>query len=247
MVHPAVHAGQRHENRNRDGDRPADGGHPHAANARREYQGEPTVDGQRGGGVAGREARVRRQVLEAVDLRPVAMDDPRRRAVGRRLHGDRSDEEGRDPPALEAGEDHSDYADDDGYDDTTRDDRADERPLGPGRVPVCGEPADKALVSARDPAASEHDLGQEQPERDRERGEEQVAEDRCDQEDRDRVAARERLGEALSRPALGRLERRDVGNCGVPGPNDTGSARHSRSAIYDSERGFGHGPRLPDS
>jgi undecaprenyl-diphosphatase len=55
------------------------------------------------------------------------------------------------------------------------------------------------------------------------------------------VAARERLGEALSRPALGRLERRDVGNCGILAQSDAGSAWHSRSAICNSERGLGHG------
>ena len=197
--------------------------------------------------MAGREARVRRQVLEPGHVRPVAVDDPRRHAVGRRLHGDRRDEEGRDPPALEAGEACGDDADDDGDDDTARDDRADQRCLGPRRVPVCGEPADEALVGARDAAAPEHDIGQEQPQHDRERREQHVAQDRRDQEDRDRVAARERLGEALRRPARGRLERRNVDNCGAAAPIVLGSAGRSRHAIRNTERGLGHGGALPCS
>ena len=52
---------------------------PGAADARGEQQREAAVDGDRGRRVAGRIARVDRQVLEAGDVRPVAVDEQRRR------------------------------------------------------------------------------------------------------------------------------------------------------------------------
>ena len=78
------------------------------AEPRRDEQGEPDVDGDGRRGVTGREGGVGRKVVEPRDVRPLARDRERRHAVGRRLHRQREDREGRDPPLAEQGADERD-------------------------------------------------------------------------------------------------------------------------------------------
>ena len=54
-----------------------------ALDPRGEHEQEAAEERDRGGGVAGRIARVHRERLEPVDVGPVAMDDQRRRPVAR--------------------------------------------------------------------------------------------------------------------------------------------------------------------
>ena len=93
---------RRDEQRDRDGDEPDDG--PERARfVTREVtrSAMPAVDGDRRGRVAGVEAVVHRQVVEARHVRPLAVDRQRRDAVRRGLDGDRGDDERGDPPLAE--------------------------------------------------------------------------------------------------------------------------------------------------
>ena len=73
----------------------------------------PAVDGDRRRGMPRRVARVHRQVLEAVNLRTMAMDEERRRAIRAGLEGQREEQESGQPPALRDGGDQRGDARDD--------------------------------------------------------------------------------------------------------------------------------------
>ena len=99
MVHAPIHPRQGHEKRDRDRDQPDDAFAASAADRACDQQRDAAVDGDRCGGVAGVVARVDREMVEAGDARPLAVDRERRDAIGRRLDGDRRQDERRDPPA----------------------------------------------------------------------------------------------------------------------------------------------------
>ena len=88
--------------------RPGDAAQRAARDGRREQQHEPDVHRDRRGGVARRVARVRRQVLEPLDGGPLARDEQRGHAVGRRLDDEHEHREGGDPPAAQRGADERD-------------------------------------------------------------------------------------------------------------------------------------------
>ena len=84
---------------------------------------KPAVHGDGSGGMAGRVARVDRQALEPLHLGALALDDQRRRAVGRRLDGHDEHDERREDPAPHDQEGHE----------TDPDDRGDHVPAGQRR------------------------------------------------------------------------------------------------------------------
>ena len=72
VVHAAIHARHGDEDRDRDRDRPGDRPESAVRDPRGEQQDEAAVDRDRGRRVAGRVARVHRQVLEPEDAGPVS-------------------------------------------------------------------------------------------------------------------------------------------------------------------------------
>ena len=149
------------------GENPAWHANPGISEAGGEHERQAAVDGDRGGGVAGRIARVGRQVLQPGDSGAGAMDDPGRDAVGRDLDDDRGDQEGRHAPATDAGKGHGDDADQGRDHHTAGDDRADQGCFGTGRAPVCGKPGHDPLVGAGDAAGVEQHSSEQEPDGDR--------------------------------------------------------------------------------
>jgi hypothetical protein len=132
-MHAPVHARCRHERDHPDCKQPGDDANRPIPEVGGDQQREPAVHGDRCGRVPGWIARIDRQAFEAVNARAVRVHDERGRTVGRRLDGQREDEE-RDqrPLAKESGHERQNARDDRQHD-AARDDRADERSVGPGR------------------------------------------------------------------------------------------------------------------
>ena len=82
-------------------EQPGDDAEQRAPEPRGDQQRKAAVHGDRSSGMPGRVAGVDRQALEAVHARPVRVHDKRRRAIGRRLDGEREYEERREPPLAE--------------------------------------------------------------------------------------------------------------------------------------------------
>ena len=97
----------------------------------------------------GRVARVHGQVFEAMDLRPVAVDDERGDPVRRRLDGEDEDDESSHAPVTHDRERQRSRSDDDREDDSARAHRPDQREIRPERRSVGREPTDEVLVVGR--------------------------------------------------------------------------------------------------
>ncbi len=162
MVHAAVHARQGHQCRDQDRHDPDDDAQPPAADAGGDQQGDAAVDRDRRRGVARVVAGVGRQMIEPRDVRPLAVDDQCGDAVGRRLDGDRSDDEPRHAPPAH---DHR-------HDGGDRDQRRDRQHVADARqpegdvvartVPVVREPHVDVLVGMADAVLGQH-VGLEEP------------------------------------------------------------------------------------
>ena len=100
MVHAAIHAGEGDEYRDQDRDDPDRDLSRAVPDPRGQQQREPAVDGDRRSGVSRGVAGIHGQVLEAMHLRPVTVDHERRRAIRRRLDGEREEQEAGEPPVL---------------------------------------------------------------------------------------------------------------------------------------------------
>ena len=213
MVHAPVDAGQRHDRRDRDRDHPNRYAPGAAREPRREEDGEPAVQGDRRGRVPGRVARVDRERLEPHDVGPSPLDEQRGHTVRRGFDGDREEDVRGDPPLAQDRHDKPDQAECDG-------DHIASGQLGPhpgGVRPAAGaiacEPGREALVEALDGVDVEQDVGDEQTERDRDHGEQEVAGDKCKKERQDRMTVAQDSGEPLCWSSGPRLEERDL----VPG------------------------------
>ena len=101
VVHPPVHPRQRDEQRDRDRDEPHDGPRHAASHPRRDEKRDPAVDRDGRRRVPGVEAVAHREVVQAADVRALAIDRERRDAVGRRLDGDGREDERGHPPLAE--------------------------------------------------------------------------------------------------------------------------------------------------
>ena len=156
------------------------------------------------GRVPGRIARVDRQAFEAVNARAVRVHDERGRAVGRRLDGEREDEErDENPLAKERGHERQ-HTRDDRQHDPAGDDRADQRRVGSCRRAMGREPDVHSLVGGADAAGLDH-VGDEQPEHDRQRGDHEQAAEHRQEEGDDRMAVDEPT-EPFGEPAVARAE-----------------------------------------
>ena len=205
VVHAAVHAREGDEDRKQEGDHPGRQAPAALRERRREQQHEAAVDGERRGGVAGRVARVGRQVLQPRDVRPVARDDDRGDAVGRGLDHEHEHGERGDPPLALDRADDRDQADQDRQHRRAAHHRADRRDIGEEAGALAHDRHDRALVGAADAARVDEHVGDEQPEQDRQAREDREARERGGEEHRGWMPAlhgsREPLGRS-SRPSL---------------------------------------------
>ena len=102
VVHAAIHARDRDDQREHDGERPEQDASPSVRRRRDEMQQrKPDVDDDGRRDVPGRVALVTGQVVQARHGRTVAMHDQARDAVGGDLHEDRAGDERSDTPATE--------------------------------------------------------------------------------------------------------------------------------------------------
>ena len=118
-------------------------------------QRDPAVDGDRGRGVTRVVARVRGQPFEAVDVRPLAVDDERRRPVHARLQRQSEDEEADDAPLAHERRGEGRHARDDRQHHASRDHRPDQRRVREPARPGVREPPHEPLVGRREPGARE--------------------------------------------------------------------------------------------
>ena len=150
MVHSAIHAGEGDEYWDQDRDDPDRDLSRAVPDSRGQQQREPAVDGDGRSGMSRGIAGVHGQVLEAVHLRPVTVDHERRRAIRRRLDGEREEQEAGEPPVLRGDCDQRAHSGDDRQHDAARHDRADERGFRQAARAMAGQKADEALVVRRD-------------------------------------------------------------------------------------------------
>ena len=217
---------ERDDDRDHDRDRPrAARAAPAVGNRDVTSSDEAGVDRDRRRRVTGREAGVGGQVLEALDVGPLARHRQRRDAVGRRL--DHQRRRPRRPRSATCA--------------ATRT-RARSRPtrIGSSGAPPSVEPTseasvrngvrsatidrDGALVGAGQAAGVEQHVGHEQPERDGDQAEHREAREHRGEEHRRGMPSAQPAGEPLGRPA----------RAGVEHGNGPASARRARP--FDVER-----------
>ena len=124
--------------------------------------------------MTGGEACVDGQLVEPGHVRPLAVDEEDGGAVGGRLEHDRGDEKRSRPPVPKDREAERNERYDDRDHDAARDLGAEERQVVPVRRPVVGEPLDDVFVGVVEPGRQD-ELGEEQPNGDRGRGQQRVA------------------------------------------------------------------------
>jgi hypothetical protein len=205
VVHAPVHAREGDEDRKQEREHPGRDAPAALRERRGEQQHEAAVDGQRRGGVARRVARVGRQVLQSVDVRPVARDDDRGDAVGRGLDHEHEHGERGDPPlALDRAHD-PDQTDEDRQQRRAADRRPDRREVGEEAGALAHDRLDRALVGTADASRMDEHVGDQQPEQDREAREDHEAREHGGEEGGRRVLALHESRESLrrsSRPSL---------------------------------------------
>ena len=216
VVHAAVHARQRDDQRQRDRDRPRRDREPAPPPARRDQQREPDVDDDRGGDVPGRVALVDGQVIEARHVRALAMHDQARDAVGRDLDEDRAHDQPKHTPAPQDGRAKGEEDDEAGDERDVADRRADVGRVRQRTAAVVGEPVVDGLVVVPDRVHREQHVDEQEAEPDRERGEQHVADQRREDEGHERRAPCPTAGQRAGAAAGAGDEDRGLGRRARP-------------------------------
>ena len=189
---------------------------PATPDARGEQEEQAAVERDRRRDVAGGEARLHGEALEAVHGWAVAVDDERRRPVRAGLDADHEEgERGQEPGALH--EEHDQQHADDGRDhEAARERRPDPGEIGETWAPPLGEPAVDVVVPLLEASVRDEQLRQQETGCDRERRRAARSRRRRSTGRRERDASRRADG-PRSRPPLRALARGSP-RCAAPPP-----------------------------
>ena len=175
---------------------------------RGQQEEKAAVHGDGGGCMPGRVARVDRQALEALHVRPLALDDQRRRAIGGGLDGDDEDDEGRQYPAPHDQERHEADPDDRGDHVPSGECRSDPGDVLLRRRAIVGQPLADVLVCTEETATREEDVDQDEAEEHHGGDEQRPSDEERHDEDPNRVLRPEPLRESVGKSVGPRLEDR---------------------------------------